>query len=196
MELERQKLKRPQQQKHEQDRNQELKQNQSTATLTPTERDARTTSSASEVKKQIKQKRTQHQKGEHEKTQNPKNAKKPKQSHKPSTIEISTPYTQPNTTAETMSLALASDAAFQVAQATIFEINELYTCACEGEARKYCLWTHVEVEDKRTEVGLDVGGGATAKTWEKDRWKWDDEFDLKNQGKRGGKKEVKRVAKR
>ena len=91
-----------------------------------------------------------------------------------------------------MSLAPASDAAFEVTQATISEISELYKCACESEGRKYCLWTHVEVEDERREVKIDVGGGATAKTWEKDKWKWDEEFDPQNQGKKSGKKEVKK----
>ena len=77
-------------------------------------------------------------------------------------------------------------------QATISEISQRYKCACEGEARKYCLWTHVEVEDKRSEVKIDVGRGATAKTWEKHKWKWDEEFDPKNKGKKSGKKEVKK----
>lgn len=91
-----------------------------------------------------------------------------------------------------MSIARACDAAFEVNQATISEISELYKCACEGEARKYCFWTHVEVEDRRGDVMVDVGGGTNVKTWEKNRWKWDEKFNPKNQGKKSGKKEVKR----
>lgn len=187
MELETQPPKQLQEQKHKQEREQEPTENQSTATLTPTERDTRTTSSASEVKEQTNQKQKQK----------PKEHQKPKQSHKPSLAEHAAPVpTQHNTTTQTTMAPLASDSAFKVTQAAISEICELYKCACSGEARKHCLWTHVEVEDKRSEIEIDVGGGTNAKTWEKDRWKWDGEFDPKNQRKKRGKKEVKKLVKR
>lgn len=129
--------------------------------------------------------------------QKPKEHQKPKQSHKPSLAGHVAPVpTQQNTTNQTTMAAAASDSAFKVTQDTIFEIGELYRCACANEARKHCLWTHVEMEDKRSEIEIDVGEGTNAKTWEKDRWKWDEEFDPKNQRKKSGKKEVKKLVKR
>lgn len=187
MELEPQPPKQLQEQKHKQERGQRPTQKQSTATLPPTERKTGTTPSTYEMKKQANQKQKQK----------PKEHQKPKQIHKPSLSEHAAPLpTQHNTTTQTTMAAPVSDSAFKVTQPTISQISQLYTCACKGEARKYCLWTHVEVEDQRIEVEIDFGGGGTAKTWEKDRWKWDEEFDPKNQGKRGWKKEVKRVGKK
>lgn len=128
--------------------------------------------------------------------QNQKPKKKSKQSHKARLAsQAAPPPTHLNTPTMTTASPPSSEAAFEIQQATISEICELYQCACEGEARKYCLWTYAEVEDKRSEMMVDVGGGATAKTWEKDKWKWDQKFDPKNQRKSGKKEMIKGVKK-